>query len=125
MVSRKLNHPLGFIGRNNIFWMSQIYAEWYCKRCHDKQVSGSVAIEMRVNSLPQIEGRKEYDVFVPERDKMKVEKVKVTSTPKTWICLKCASEILEEVQESITFVRNKGPDAFRMFKALERQDGRE
>ena len=111
MVSRKMNQPICFIGKFATFWLMQIFAEWNYRKCYSIQKSGAVAFEFTARGRPQA-----------ETNTQGVKNVVVTMTPKTWICLKCAEEMMKEAQEEINFVRLKGPDAYRMFKALDKED---
>ena len=111
MVSRKMNQPICFIGKFASFWLIQIFADWHCRKCYTPQKSGDVAFEFTARGRPQ-----------SATSTQKTQNIVVTMTPKTWICLECAEEMMKEAQEQISFVRSKGPDAYRMFKALDKED---
>ena len=106
MVARKLNKPCYKVSRMPVHWLHEVVTStWRCQNCIQSQPKGSIAFEMWIRNARK---------GVPPSDESK----HVDKARKTYICLQCASDMLEASLDKVNLVKRLGKEALQMFEEI-------
>lgn len=75
------------------FWLKEVGTSWRCRKCGSVQASGTVAFEILVKRVSSGVGR-------------------------SFLCLDCASDLLETSLDKVRTVKTFGKDAFCVFDKM-------
>ena len=105
MVERRVNKPVGRVQNFTLFWLHQVLTDqWTCRNCGGRQPKGSVAFEMTVKQR----------VNTAKIEDGKLVNGKEDSPVRLYLCLACASAMLEDARERVEVCKNLGPNAYRL-----------
>jgi hypothetical protein len=97
MVTRKFNRPLCHVRSSPLFWLHRVGVEWSCRKC-GARTKDSVSFEVH-HKLSSGSGGQ-------------------GTVLKSFLCLSCAEQLLEEALSKVKLCRSKGPDGYDMMMSI-------
>jgi len=105
MVARRLNKPIARVVGRPLFWLYEVVGSgWRCRLCNKEQPKGAVTFEVFV-PIGQIPGTTPMSG-------------KVRTGAKMYMCLECASKLLDEAKDRVDVCRKLGPEGYTMLDEM-------